>query len=69
MIIDLDNLDATLPLFERDIELVDIKPKPLPPRHAAFRGEVSRIVFAALRAARHGGTRVEYVQYPASASV
>ncbi len=51
LIIDLDNLDATLRLFEPDIELDDIKPKPMPPRHAAFRGEVSRIVFGALRAA------------------
>lgn len=49
-IIDLDNLDATLRLFVPDIDLEDIKPKPLPPRNAAFKGEVSRIVFAALRA-------------------
>ena len=49
LIIDLDNLDATLRLFQPDIELEDIKPKPFPPRHAAFRGEVSRIVLAVLR--------------------
>lgn len=48
-IIDLDNLDATLRMFVPDIDLEDIKPKPLPPRNAAFKGEVSRIVFAALR--------------------
>jgi hypothetical protein len=49
LIIDLDNLDATLRLFVPDIDLEDIKPKPLPPRNAAFKGEVSRIVFAVLR--------------------
>lgn len=49
LIIDLDNLDATIRLFQPDIDLTEVKPKPLPPRHAAFKGEVSRIVFAALR--------------------
>ncbi len=49
LIIDLDNLDATLRLFVPDIELEDIKPRPLPPRHAAFKGEVTRIVFETLR--------------------
>lgn len=48
-IIDLDNLDATIRLFDPDIDLAEIKPKPLPPRHAAFKGEVSRIVLTALR--------------------
>ena len=51
LIIDLDNLDSTLRLFVPDIDLEDIRPKPFPPRNAAFRGEVSRIVFAALRQA------------------
>ncbi len=40
LIIDLDNLDATIRLFEPDIDLEEIRPKPFPPRHAAFRGEV-----------------------------
>ena len=51
LIIDLDNLDATLRLFEPDIDLEEIRPKPFPPRNAAFRGEVSRIVFASIRQA------------------
>lgn len=70
-IIDLDNLDATLRLFVPDIELEDIKPKPFPPRNAAFRGEVSRIILMALRSSktplsaqdstsRHGRERAEY---------
>ena len=49
LIIDLDNLDATLRLFVPDIELAEIKPKPFPPRHAAFKGEVARVIFSALR--------------------
>ncbi len=49
LIIDLDNLDATLRLFEPDIDLEEIKPKPFPPRNAAVRGELSRIVLSCLR--------------------
>ena len=48
-IIDLDNLDATIRLFKPDIDLEEIQPKPFPPRHAAFKGEVSRVVFETLR--------------------
>lgn len=49
LVIDLDSLDATIRLFDPDIDLEEIKPKPLPPRYHAFRGEVSRIVLTALR--------------------
>ncbi len=49
LIIDLDNLDATIRLFKPAINLEKIRPKPLPPRHHAFKGEVSRIVVSALR--------------------
>ncbi len=49
LIIDLDNLDATLRLFEPDIALEIIRPKPFPPRNAAVRGELSRIVLSCLR--------------------
>lgn len=52
VIIDLDNIDATIRMFEPDIELDEIKPKPLPPRHAAYKGEVARIVLATLRDAK-----------------
>lgn len=37
-IIDLDNVDATLRLFDADIALEEIKPKPIPPRHCAYKG-------------------------------
>lgn len=49
LVIDLDNLDHTIRIFDPDIDLDEITPKPLPPRHSAFRGEISRIVLGALR--------------------
>ena len=52
LFIDLDNVDATIRMFAPDIELNEIKPKPLPPRHAAYKGEVARIVLATLRDAK-----------------
>lgn len=51
-IIDLDNLDATIRLFDPNIDLEEIKPKPLPARNTVFRGEVSRIVLTGLRKAQ-----------------
>ncbi|WP_338241548.1 hypothetical protein [Aurantiacibacter hainanensis] len=47
--IDLDHVDCTLRLFDPDIELDEIKPKPLPPRHHAFKGQVTRSILAMLR--------------------
>jgi hypothetical protein len=52
MLIDIDNLDATIRMFAPDIDLADVKPKPLPPRHAAYKGEVARIVLGTLRDAK-----------------
>ena len=49
LIIDVDNVDATIRLFAPDIDLAEIKPKPLPPRHAAFQGEMTRIILGVLR--------------------
>jgi hypothetical protein len=49
LIIDLDNLDATIRIFRPDIDLEEIRPKPFPPRHAAFKGEIMRVVMGALR--------------------
>jgi hypothetical protein len=48
-VIDLDNVDATIHLFDPEIELAEIKAKPVPPRHQAFKCEVTRIVLQALR--------------------
>ncbi|WP_239805151.1 hypothetical protein [Croceicoccus hydrothermalis] len=47
--IDLDHIDASLRMFDPDIELDEIKPKPLPPRHRAFKGQVTRAILAMLR--------------------
>jgi hypothetical protein len=52
LMIDLDSLDATIRLFAPDIDLDEIRPKPLPARNHAFRGEMSRTVLNALRQAR-----------------
>lgn len=52
LLIDLDNVDATIRMFDPDIDLAEIKPKPLPPRHAAYKGEVARIVLGTLRDAK-----------------
>ena len=49
LILDIDAVDATIRLFAPDIDLEEIKPKPLPPRHAAFRGEIGRAIMDALR--------------------
>jgi hypothetical protein len=48
--IDLDHVDCTLRMFDPDIELDEIRPKPLPPRHHAFKGQVTRSILAMLRA-------------------
>src|SRR4029077_15121960 len=52
LMIDHDAIDQSLRLSKPDIELDDIKPKPMPPRHAAYKGEVSRIVLGTLRDAK-----------------
>ena len=62
-IIDLSNLDATVRLFDPEINLEEIKPKPMPPRHSAFRGEVTRIVLGALRDAKQPLTSHELAQH------
>ena len=63
LLIDLDAVDQALRLFKPDIELDDIKPKPLPPRHAAYRGEVARIVLATLRNAQRACTIQELTMH------
>lgn len=46
---DIDSIDTTLRIFQPDIDLEEIKPKPLPPRFPAYKGEIARIVLTALR--------------------
>jgi hypothetical protein len=49
---DLDALDATIRVFDPDMDLEEIRPKALPPRHAGFKGEVSRAVLRIVREAK-----------------
>ncbi len=48
LVIDIDNVDATIRIFQPDIDLEEIRPKPLPARNTAFRGEVTRIILNTL---------------------
>jgi len=63
LVIDLDNLDSAIHLFDPSIELQEIKARPVPPRHQAFRGKVSRIVLAALRNASKPITAQDIAQH------
>ena len=51
LIIDLDSLDSTIRMFDPEIDLMEVKARPLPTRNPAFRGEVSRVVLTTLRKA------------------
>lgn len=63
LMIDLDAVDQALRLFKPDIELEAIKSKPLPPRHAAYKGEVARIVLGTLRDAKRPCTTQELTMH------
>lgn len=56
---ELSTLDATIRIFEPDIDLSAIPPTPVAPREAAHRGEVTRIVFDVLREAHRPMTARE----------
>jgi hypothetical protein len=49
--------------LRRSIELDDIKPKPMPPRHAAYKGEVARIVLGTLRDAKRACSTQELTMH------
>ena len=51
LITDLDAVEATIRVFDPSVDLMAIHPRPVPPRHGAFKGEVTRVVFIALRLA------------------
>jgi len=51
LMVALDSVDATIRLFAPDLNTTEIRPKPLPPRHGAFRGEAARTILDALREA------------------
>lgn len=52
MVLDLENLDATLRLFDPDYQVEAIRPKAFrPPKDWSNRGEMSRIILSILRQA------------------
>lgn len=63
LMIDIDSLDQTIRMFAPDIDLEDVKPKPLPPRHAAYKGEVARIVLGTLRDAKRACSTQELTMH------
>jgi len=49
--VEMDHIEASLRIFKPDLDIEGIPPRPVPPAHHAFRGEVSRILLEALRQA------------------
>lgn len=52
LIAELDHIDAAIRIFNPSIDIGAVRSKPVPPRHAAFKGEVTRIAFNLLREAK-----------------
>jgi hypothetical protein len=63
LFIDLDAIDQAIRMFAPDMELSEIRPKPLPPRHAAYKGEVARIVLGTLREAKRACSTQELTMH------
>lgn len=51
LVIELDALDVTIRLFRPNAEIGVVRVKPIPRRHAALRGESTRMMLGALREA------------------
>ncbi len=51
LILDIDAVDATLRLFQPDIDLAVVRVRPTPRRHEASRGDTSRLILNLLREA------------------
>lgn len=49
LILDIDALDATIRLFQPDIDLDAMKVRPTPRRHETHRGDTSRLITSLLR--------------------
>jgi hypothetical protein len=54
---ELDHVESAVRIFEPDIDLSDFGPRPVPPPHTAFKGELSRILIDALKASGPLNTR------------
>ena len=53
-LISLDHIDQTILLFDPEADLTEVKAKPLPPRHVAFKGQVTRSILQMLRTSGEG---------------
>jgi hypothetical protein len=62
-LIDLEALDQTIRIFCPDIDLEDVRPRPFPPRHAAYKGEIAPIVLGTLRDATKPITTADLAQH------
>lgn len=51
LVIELDAMDVTIRLFRPDAQIGVVRVKPIPRRHAALRGESTRMILGALREA------------------
>ena len=51
LILDIDAVDATIRLFQPDIDLEVVKVRPVPRRHEASRGDTSRLILSLMREA------------------
>ncbi len=51
LVLDIDAVDATIRLFQPDIDLSVVKVRPVPRRHEASRGDTSRLILSLLREA------------------
>jgi hypothetical protein len=63
LMIDLDNIDGTLRLFDPAVDASRIKPKPLPPFMGADKGQVARIILGTLRTAKRPFSTVELARH------
>lgn len=62
LIIDIDAMDVTIRLFRPNAQIGLVRVKPIPRRHAALRGESTRMIFTALRETREPLTTREIVR-------
>lgn len=62
LILDIDAVDATIRLFQPDIDLNVVKVRPTPRRHEAHRGDTSRLILSLLREAGEGLSHREITQ-------
>lgn len=58
----LDRIEATMRIFKPDLDASQFPTRPVPPAHQAFKGEITRIVLDAIRAAPEPPTARELAE-------